>query len=107
MIEIAKTSTTEIVEVINVRGAKVILSDDCKEITIDFQPIAKAISDELIALKINRNYSCSNYIGTIKLYGSASSLEEVEYKFKLVGDSLLLIEKTTYGVQTKHVEARI
>lgn len=107
MIEISKTSTTETVKVIKVRGARVILSDDCKEVTIDFQPIAKAISNVLIALKINRTYSCSDKTGTIKLYGTVSSLEEMEYKFKLIGDSLLLIEKTTYGVQTKHVEACI
>ena len=103
MIKLAKTSTTEIVEVFQIIGEKVILSEDEKEIQIAFPPLAKAISKELIDLNINRTYSCVNNIVYIKLYGSVSQTEVIEYKFEM-RCGLLLIVKKTYGVSKEQGE---
>ena len=105
MIELAKTSTKEIVDAFLIKGEKVSLVND-KIILIHFAPLAKALSNELIALKINNTYSFTDSVGYVELHGSASQLEVIEYKFNLNGDRLLFIEKITHSVQIDHENGR-
>ena len=98
MIKIYKSSSTQALCTFRVCDEELILSDDCTEVSANFVPTAKAISNELAKLKIPNIFSYNDTKGYVNLQAYSSPEEYIEYKFNLNRELISVFAKTTHAV---------
>lgn len=97
MIKIYKNYSTEVLCTFRVCDEELALSNDGTEVSTNFIPIAKAISDELAKLKISNTFSYNDTKGYVNLQSYISPEKCIKYTFELKCGFLSVFSKTSFA----------